>query len=224
LLFESIPAMASKSTLVYYAIAAVLVLGIAFLATRPASLPDPGDIKVEDGIPSFVNDAGHAVRGSPNAKVHMVEFSDFQCPFCKGNEAALTEVLKAYPGLVSLEYRHFPLTQVHGFAAKAAEAYECALDQGPNKAWALHDVMFDRQPALDVPQLKSYARALGIDGAAFDACLDSGKKAELVARDASLGVKLGVESTPSVFIEGTPLVGQNPAGAYKAVIDPLLGR
>lgn len=216
--------MASKTQLVYGVAAALAVLLIAFIVTRPATLPDAGDLHVLTGVPAFLNSGGRAVRGAPNAKVHLVEFSDFQCPFCKQNEAAMSALLKDYPTEISLEYREFPLPNAHPYAWNAAEAFECAVDQNVSKAWALHDVMFDKQPALDIPYLKSYARAVGLDGPTFDACLDSGKKNDMVARDEALGVKLGVESTPTVFVEGTPIIGTNPESTYQQVIDSLLGR
>ncbi len=222
--------MASKSTYIYSAIAILFVVGVVWLATRPAVIPDSGTITVAD-IPSYTNDAGRAVRGLKTATVHLVEFSDFQCPFCQKNADSMEQVMKAYPTQVSIEYRDFPLVNIHPYAEKGAESFECANEQGPKLAWAMHDAMFQKQASMEpyasdvarvVLQLKSYARAVGLNGPAFDACLDSGKKADLVARDEALGVKLGVQSTPTVFIEGTPVVGANPFSTYKQIIDQKL--
>jgi protein-disulfide isomerase len=223
--------MVSKSTLVYSAVALVIVLGAVWLLTRPAVIPDAGTITVGN-FTAFESDAGRAVRGSKTATVHLVEFSDFQCPFCRQNADSIEQVLTAYPTQVSVEYRDFPLVNVHPYAEKGAEAFECANEQGAVKAWAMHDAMFQKQVGMeayagDVPrvvlQLKSFARSVGLNGPAFDTCLDSGKKADLVARDEALGVKLGVQSTPTVFIEGTPVVGANPFSTYKNLIDAKLG-
>jgi protein-disulfide isomerase len=110
----------------------------------------------------------------------------------------------------------------HANAFKAAEAAHCARDQG--KYWEMHDAMFSNIANLGVPALKQTARSLGLDGAAFDQCLDSGKHASHVREDYQLGEKMGVNSTPTIYVNGRPLVGAQPFEAFKQVIDEELAR
>ena len=118
-------------------------------------------------------------------------------------------------------FKDFPLP-THAEAFKASEAAHCAGDQG--KYWEMHDAMFANQRALQVPALKQTARTLGLDGAAFDQCLDSGKHAANVRTDYELGEKMGVNSTPTIYINGRPLIGAQPFEAFKQVIDEELAR
>ena len=118
-------------------------------------------------------------------------------------------------------FKDFPLPN-HAEAFKASEAAHCAGEQG--KYWEMHDAMFANQRALQVPALKQAARALGIDGAKFDQCLDSGKHAANVRADYALGEKMGVNSTPTIYINGRPLVGAQPFEQFKLIIDEELAR
>jgi protein-disulfide isomerase len=122
---------------------------------------------------------------------------------------------------VKIVFKDFPLP-THAEAFKASEAAHCAGDQG--KYWEMHDAMFANQRALQVPALKQAARTLGLDGAAFDRCLDSGKHAENVRADYELGEKMGVNSTPTIYVNGRPLIGAQPFEAFKQVIDEELAR
>ena len=110
----------------------------------------------------------------------------------------------------------------HPDAFKAAEAAHCAGEQG--KYWEMHDAMFADMRNLGVPALKQTARGLGIDGAKFDACLDSGKHADNVRADYELGEKMGVNSTPTIYVNGRALVGAQPFDAFKRIIDEELAR
>ena len=110
----------------------------------------------------------------------------------------------------------------HAEAFKASEAAHCAGEQG--KYWEMHDAMFANQRALQVPALKQAARALGVDGAKFDQCLDSGKHTANVRADYELGQKMGVNSTPTIYINGRPLVGAQPFEQFKLIIDEELAR
>ena len=112
------------------------------------------------------------MRGNPSAPVTIVEFSDYQCPFCARVNPTLAKVRETYGDSVKIVFKDFPLPN-HPQAPKAAEAARCAGDQ--KKYWEMHDAMFANQRALEVPALKQTARAIGLDGAAFDQCLDSGK-------------------------------------------------
>ncbi|MBN1205113.1 MAG: thioredoxin domain-containing protein [Myxococcaceae bacterium] len=158
-------------------------------------------------------------KGPDNAPITIVEFSDFQCPYCSKAIASVDEVMKNYEGKVKLVFRHFPLS-FHPEAPKAAEASLCAADQ--NKFWEYHDKLFANQGALKVEELKKHAADLGLDAARFNECLDSGKKAELVKKDMADGEKAGVTGTPAFFINGVALSGAVPASEFKSIIDAEL--
>lgn len=156
------------------------------------------------------------VRGNPAAKVTIVAFSDFQCPFCSRVLPTLERVMKEYDGKVKLYFRHYPL-DFHPLAGKAAEAGACAADQG--KFWEMHDKMFSAQDKLAVDELKKSARGLGLDGAKFDACLDGGSKKALVDADQKAGSEAGVNGTPAFFINGVFINGAVPYEQFKEAID-----
>jgi protein-disulfide isomerase len=158
-------------------------------------------------------------KGPESAPITIVEFSDFQCPFCSRANAAVDEVVKTYGDKVRVVFRHFPLS-FHQDAPKAAEASMCAADQ--NKFWEYHDKLFANQQALKVDDLKKAAADLGLDTARFNECLDSGKKAEIVKKDLEDGTKAGVTGTPAFFINGLALSGAVPAEEFKAIIDAEL--
>ncbi len=160
-------------------------------------------------------------KGPESAPVTIVEFSDFQCPFCSRANNAVNEVVKTYGDKVRVVFRHFPLS-FHQEAPKAAEASMCAADQ--NKFWEYHDKLFANQQALKVDDLKKAAADLGLDTARFNECLDSGKKAELVKKDMAAGEKAGVTGTPAFFINGIALSGAVPAEEFKAIIDAELNK
>jgi protein-disulfide isomerase len=158
-------------------------------------------------------------KGPQNAPITIVEFSDFQCPFCSKAIASVDEVMKAYEGKVRLVFRHFPL-EFHKEAPKAAEASMCAADQ--NKFWEYHDKLFANQQALKPDDLKKHAADLGLDAARFNECLDSGKHAAAVTKDFEEGKKAGVTGTPAFFINGIALSGAVPAEEFKSIIDAEL--
>jgi protein-disulfide isomerase len=162
------------------------------------------------------------VRGAKDAPVTIVEFSDFQCPFCKTANATVKQVLDKYPGKVRLVFRDFPLVSIHPQAPKAHEAARCAADQG--KFWEYHDLLFERSPKMAPSDLKQYAQELKLDAAAFDQCLDSGKHTAAVDKDTQEGVGLGLTGTPSFFVNGKQLVGAQPLATFQKIIDSELAR
>lgn len=161
------------------------------------------------------------VRGSASAPITIVEFSDFQCPFCGRVTPTLDKLRSAYPDKIKIVFKDFPLPN-HAQAPKAAEAAHCANDQG--KYWEMHDRLFANQQALDVPALKQHAAALGLDAATFDQCLDSGKYADIIKADMDEGEKLGIQSTPTLFINGRPVIGAQPYEYFDSVIKEELAR
>lgn len=159
--------------------------------------------------------------GAADAKVTIVEFSDFQCPYCRRQEDALKKLLADYSGKVRLVYRDFPL-DMHPNAAKAAQAGACAEDQG--KFWQMHDKLFDNQQALSVENLKKYARDAGLDGAKFDACLDGDKDRARVQKNLTDGEKAGVDGTPALFVNGRMMSGATSYEDLRAAVDDELQR
>jgi len=174
----------------------------------------------EPELPRMEVEAKGPSRGPENAPITIVEFSDFECPFCSRANATLAQVEEAYPGKVRVVFRDFPLS-FHPNAKKAAEAGHCADEQG--KFWEMHDKMFANQRALDVASLKTYAKDIGLDEEAFDACLDGGKKAALVQENLDAGMQLGVRGTPAFFINGRMVAGALPFAEFAKIIDEELG-
>ncbi|MGQ0508722.1 MAG: thioredoxin domain-containing protein [Myxococcaceae bacterium] len=158
-------------------------------------------------------------RGPDDAKITVVEFSDFECPFCQKGHDTMDEVLKAYDGKIKMYFRQFPL-DFHPHAQKAAEASLCANEQG--KFWPYHDSLFKNREKLEVPQLKEYAAAVGMDAAKFNACLEQSKFAAQVKEDMEAGRKVGVSGTPAFFINGVMLSGAQPVEEFKKIIDSEL--
>jgi protein-disulfide isomerase len=183
------------------------------------------EAKVEILLPAYeppkvVVAADGPAKGPANAPVTIVEFSDFECPYCVKAEATVKDLLDAYPGKIRLVYRDFPLPN-HKQAGKAAEAAHCADDQG--KYWEMHGKLFASEGKLAPTDLKGYARELGLDGPRFDRCLESGEKAKVVDAHRKAGSEAGVNGTPAFFINGRPLSGAQPLENFKAVVDKELG-
>jgi protein-disulfide isomerase len=160
--------------------------------------------------------------GSPSAPVTLVEFSDFQCPFCQRVAPTLKQVKDKYGDQVRVVWKDFPLTQIHPQAFKAGEAAHCAADQG--KFWEYHDRLFANQQALQPTDLKKYAADMGLDAAAFTTCLDSSKYGERVRDGVAEGSRLGVNSTPTIYINGRVLSGAQPYEVIASVIDEELAK
>ena len=157
-----------------------------------------------------------AYKGPMDAPVTIIEFSDFQCPFCKQFQQVVTRLLEAYPTQVRLVYRDFPLPS-HPNAFQAAEAAECAKEQG--KFWEYHDLLFENNTELDKESLKLYATQLGLESGGFDNCLELGRYSSEVRMDRQDGLVAGVESTPTVFVNGIALRGTLPFEAYRSYVE-----
>jgi protein-disulfide isomerase len=166
--------------------------------------------------------AADPALGSASAPVTIVEFSDFQCPFCQRVAPTLKQVQKTYGDKVRIVWKDFPLTQIHPEAFKAGEAAHCAGEQG--KFWEYHDRLFANQQALQPDSLKKYAADAGLDAAKFNACVDTSKYGDRVREGVAQGSRLGVNSTPTLYINGRMLSGAQPYEAIAAVIDEELAR
>ena len=172
------------------------------------------DIKVNDQDPSW---------GSSNAKVTIVEYSDFQCPFCSKGAAVISEIKKAYKGKVRVVFKNFPLP-FHPLAKGAAEAALCAGEQGSDYFWKLHDLMFKDQASLTQDQLTKIAKKIGVNVEKFSKCLESNKFLSKIKDDMALGQELGIKSTPTFFVNGQLLNGALPFGVFKEIIDAELAK
>ncbi len=184
--------------------------------------------------PTVVSIEGGAIKGEKNAKVTLVEFTDYQCPFCSRHfRDTMPQIDNDYVKTGKIRYvlREFPLEAIHPLAFKAAEAANCAGDQG--KYWEMHDRLFGNQNALAAEQLPRHAQAVGSDAAKFKSCLESGKYAAKVRKDMADAQKAGVTGTPTFFIGLTDpmgseikavrkIVGAQNYAAFKAAIDTLL--
>jgi protein-disulfide isomerase len=166
-----------------------------------------------------VKTAGHPEIGSKDAPVTIVEFSDFQCPFCGRAEPTLKQVREKYGDKVRLIYMDFPLG-IHDHAIDAASAGRCAGEQG--KFWPFHDAMFADQSKLTPADLKAEAKKLGLDTAKFDDCFDKGKYKSEIEADLTQGKDLGIDGTPAFFINGRPLTGAQPFDKFQTTIDEEL--
>jgi protein-disulfide isomerase len=164
---------------------------------------------------------GEHILGNPDAPIEIIEYSDFECPFCSRFTDTMKQVVEEYDGQVKVVYRHFPLS-FHPNAQKAGEAAECAGEQG--KFWPMHDKIFEYAAAknMSVQIWKDEARKMGLNGAQFDECLDSDKFAAKVQQDALEGQAAGVTGTPGTFVNGTLVSGAVPFAQMKSVIDAAL--
>ncbi|HVH69991.1 MAG TPA: DsbA family protein, partial [Candidatus Dormibacteraeota bacterium] len=160
------------------------------------------------------------LRGNPHAPVMIVEFSDFQCPFCRKVQPILKQLLAKYDGRVSLTYRDFPLRGMHGQAELGAESARCAGEQG--KFWEYHDLLFENPDKFNRDGLIELARDLKLDEKQFDSCLSGGRYRSKVEEDLQRGIRAGVFGTPGIFINGILLSGAQPEAAFQRVIDSEL--
>jgi len=187
------------------------------IASRPGSPqramgPDPArtyNLPVE----------GSPVKGPADAPITIVEFADYQCPFCARSEALVDQALAAYPKQARFTYKHFPLTSNHPQALPAALAAVAAQKQG--KFWEMHEILFANQRALQPEKLKEYATQLGLDTAKFEADMASAETKSVVQDDMRLSQSAGVRGTPTIFVNGKLLQNRTLEG-FKETVDTLL--
>jgi protein-disulfide isomerase len=165
---------------------------------------------------------GAPVKGPASALVTIVEFSDFHCPFCKTVLPTLKEIEARYGGKVRLVFRDFPVDHRHPAARRAHEAARCAHEQ--DKFWAYHDVLFAQAPRASGNDLQVFARDVGLDVPRFEQCMASGRHKEVVEKGIDEGSRLGVNATPTFFINGRLLMGAQPLESFVRVIDEELVR
>lgn len=170
-----------------------------------------------------VNVADAPFKGGADAKVTIVEYSDFQCPFCSKGATVTAELEKKYGKKVKIAFKNFPLP-FHSQARIAAEAALCGNDQSVNFFWKMHDAMFADQTKLDKENLIQTAKKAGLKEADFKACLEAGKFKAKIEEDIAQGQKIGIKSTPTFFINGKLVSGAQPIEVFSEVIDEELAK
>lgn len=199
----------------------------AQVAPDAAPQPSPPSAPVAPVDPSTDH-----VRGNPNAKITLIEYSDFECPFCQRHAGTIDQVLKEYGDSVNVVYRHFPLS-FHQNAQKEAEASECVAELGGNDAfWTFHDEIFKRSTTggtgFPLDKLAPLAKELGVNEAKFTACLDGGTYAAKVQEQMQSGIAAGVQGTPGNFVvnnetqEQKEVSGAVPFATFKSIIEEML--
>lgn len=179
----------------------------------------PGPEQPSAPVNITVSEDDH-IRGPKNALITIVEYSDFQCPFCARFHPEMQKVVTTYGDKVRWVFRHFPLNQIHPEAQKASEASECAAEQG--KFWEYADKLFENQTQLGTTVYEKLAKDLSLNTGKFSSCLSSGKYAEKVNNSLVEGSRYGVQGTPGSFINGQVVPGAVPFEQLKSIIDAQL--
>ncbi|PYU29749.1 MAG: hypothetical protein DMG31_16245 [Acidobacteria bacterium] len=189
--------------------------GAAYLQT----LRDAADVRIDLAPPQAEVAVDNAPRRGPqDAPVLIVEFADYECPYCQQIHPELNKLEEEFAGKVALAYKDFPLP-MHPRAEKAAEAARCAAEQG--KFWEFHDALFDDHQ-MELAQLKEHARTLKLDAASFDQCLDAGEQAAAVRKDFAQAQRLGLTGTPAFFVNGHFLGGAVSYSTLREVVEQQL--
>ena len=185
--------------------------GVNVERTLPDVRSPPRDVEIT---------AHTATKGGKTAKVQVVEFADFQCPYCSRAADAVRQLSSKYGNKIEIAYRNFPLRSLHPFAQHAAEVGQCAQAQG--KFWEMADKMYSDQDKLDEASLEDSAKSIGIDTAKLDECLKSGQGAKEVEEDVKKATDLGIEGTPTFFVNGRQHLGAPTLEGLSAAIDAEL--
>lgn len=222
-------------TFVFAALFLIVLFGGRFGGGNDSGTVDVRDVGPTGQATDTINaqsliEDNDPVLGDPNADVSIVEFSDFQCPFCaRAHSGALADFRNSdyfKDGQVNLVYKHFPLNSIHPYAQKAGEASECANRQG--KFWEYHDTLFANPTALDTTSLKSYAVQLGLDTSKFNSCLDGGEASSEVNKELAQATAAGGRGTPYFIIvnnkngDAVPVSGAVPFSQLEAAINTVL--
>lgn len=177
------------------------------------------EIQVPENVRRYdIPTDGEPSIGPADAKITIVEFSDYQCPFCKRwHDEVFGRLLQDYPEQVRIVYRDFPLTSIHPEAYPAAEAAHCAGEQGAY--WPYHSALFSQKYGLGASAYEKYAVELGLDTSAFAQCQSEDRYSSEIAADLDFASGLGISSTPTFFINGVALIGAQPYDVFKQIID-----
>ncbi|OGV89793.1 hypothetical protein A2Z41_03360 [Microgenomates group bacterium RBG_19FT_COMBO_39_10] len=199
---------------------------IAQASPVPQAAQEQGEILGEEEI-NKIESNGAAVKGEENAPVTIVEFSEYQCPFCsKYFMDSYSQMMEEYGDQIRYIFHDFPL-QFHAHAQKMAETARCAGDQG--QYWQMHDLIFENQAEWSEKEsvdtdIDNFVSQLNLNKAEFDSCLASGKYTQVVEADRDLGLEVGVQGTPTFFINGQMLVGAVPYSNFKTIIEAELAK
>ena len=163
-----------------------------------------------------------APLGPESAKVSVIVFSDFECPYCAQGRHRVDDIKDKYKDKVKIYFRNLPLEKLHPHAFHAAEAAACLADQSPAKFWDFHNLLFDNREKLEEKDLIGYAKKLDVDEKVFSECLKSGKQQGLVRKDMDEAAQLGLDSTPVFFVNGRIIRGSQPIETFYEMIDEEL--
>lgn len=208
-------------------IASIYTSGFGLFAKTPTANPPQQPSPEEEQLPivdtSKIDLTGQPRLGEDDAPITIIEFSDFECPFCsRAANGPVKQIIKEYvdTGKAKLVFMNYPLG-FHQYAQIAAEASECANEQG--KFWQMHDKIFENQPSLNKENLVKWAQEIKLDMNMFNGCLNDNKYAQEVQKDMAVAQSAGVQGTPSFLINGQMIVGAQPFEAFKQVIEEELG-
>ncbi len=187
-------------------------------------------IRIGRGNPPPIEFEPAKIKGDPDAPLYIVEFTDYQCPYCAKIQPTLKKILETFPNDVKLVYKHYPLDFIHSHSRRVAEAAECAGDQG--KFWDYSDLLYEKtrqwavteDAKLVEPMLDQYAMAVGLNLETFHTCLDSGVKKDVIEKNKEEGKKLFVSGTPTLLLNGKKVVVSHDFEKLKAQIEKELGR
>ena len=185
--------------------------------------PSPSAVRNNGSTVEFTVTRDDHVRGNPDAAITLVEFSDFQCPFCERFHPTAQQALDEYGNDISWIYKHFPLDNIHPQARPAAEASECVWEQKGNDGfWEFTDAMFDNQSRLGDAFFEEVAQEIGVNLPKFQNCVSERKYQDKVEQDYQQGLQAGVTGTPGSFVNGIPVKGAVPYEQLKSIIDSQL--
>lgn len=193
----------------------IALIIIALIIIGYASAPNRTNVTESEGYS----------LGNNNALVTIIEFSDFECPYCgKFYNETLPNIKENYinTGKVRFIYRNFPLTTIHKNSLLAAQAAEAAGEQG--KYWEMHDILYSNQNELQLTDLQKYAIDLNLDMQKFNSAIESKKFLGKIQKDTEDGIKAGVSGTPAFFINGIKLVGAQPFSNFEKIIESELAK
>lgn len=207
-------------------LALALVIVAALFGCRASQRPADQQLAPEQWAKISAKDA--PTRGPADAAVTIVEYADFECPFCSRAAETMTRVLTAYNGKVKLIFKNFPLARIHPWAEQQAVAAACAFDQDPDAFWKLHDYFYSNQREFDASNVKSKAqvelRGTKVNLDTWSDCFDNEKTLDKIRADQAEGAAVGVTGTPHFIINGHVVTGAQPLDRFKAVIDDELSR
>jgi protein-disulfide isomerase len=212
---------------------------VSILACKSMDGSSPSQAEVQENVDSILKSTPIAVKTSPehpsigpsSAPITIVEFSDFQCPYCKIGAYAVHSAVNAHLGKVRIEFRNFPLDSAcnpeiqqspHPVACEAAKVALCSNREG--KFEALHDEFFDKQTTFAPGVPINLAKTLGLGGSPFDSCVASPETIQVLNRDISEAISLGIKSTPTFFVNGYRVEGAYPVAIWNLLFDRLLAK